>query len=131
MKTLIVDSNDVMIIDILDNSMGVSFLTYIILNGDEILDGNSLLAAIQVYDGKSVEKSFIQCSYIFTFLQNGSDIYKRYNFRSMIAEKFTSVETGNNQKKGVSGGAIAGIVIFVLLLVAAVVVIAIIAAFIM
>lgn len=57
MKTLIVDSNDVMIIDILDNSMGVSFLTYIILNGDEILDGNSLLAAIQVYDGKSVEKA--------------------------------------------------------------------------
>lgn len=41
------ESNDVIITDILDSSMGVSFVTYV-LNGDEILDCNSLFAAIQV-----------------------------------------------------------------------------------
>lgn len=45
------------ITDILGSSMGVSFQIYVMLNGDDLLDCNSLFAAIQVQDKSSENAS--------------------------------------------------------------------------
>lgn len=58
------------------------------------------------------------------FLQNGHDFYQMYNFSSVIVE-LIGADTRKNEKKGLFGGIIAGIVISLLLVVAAVVVIAV------
>ena len=48
-------------------------------------------------------------------MQNGSDIYKRYNFGSVTAERVGGVEPGTDSTGGGSGGlpagAIAGIAV--------------------
>lgn len=60
--------------------------------------------------------------YIYTIPQNGSDIYSMYNFSSVTADECTIGDTRRSEKKGLSGGAVAGIIIAVLVVVAAVVV---------
>ena len=46
--TLEVMTDDVAIVEILDSSSGVTFLTYVLIDGTEVLNGASLLACIQV-----------------------------------------------------------------------------------
>ena len=46
--TVEVMTDDVAIVEILDSSSGVTFLTYVLIDGAEVLNGASLLACIQV-----------------------------------------------------------------------------------
>ena len=43
-----VKSSDVQFLDIFDSSKGVTFLSYVLSASDEVLNGDSLLASIQV-----------------------------------------------------------------------------------
>lgn len=43
-----VESDDVIITDIYDTSMGVSVVLYVLMEDDEVLDGDRLLSCIQV-----------------------------------------------------------------------------------
>jgi hypothetical protein len=99
-EVLVVESKDVRFLEISGSEKGVSVLIYVLIAGNEVLDGDSLLASIQ----------------------NGSDIYRKYNFKSVTAERST-VEQPENDGRGsrnLPAGAIAGIVIAALLITIAV-----------
>lgn len=42
------ESKDVIFTDITDTNMGVSVVMYVLMNNDEVLDGDALLSCIQV-----------------------------------------------------------------------------------
>lgn len=64
------ESNDVIITDILGSSMGVSFQMYVMLNGGNILDCDSLFAAVQVQDKSSENTS---CMHVILYSYNSTE----------------------------------------------------------
>lgn len=118
------ESDDVRISQITYTTSGVTLLIYVLVDGDRVLDGDTLVSSIQVCV-RVCEITLIEqciCAYTLTLIQNGEDIYMMYNFNSVTAEKLVTPADESSESGGLSTGAIVGIVIGALIVIIAVVI---------
>ena len=119
-----VESDDVRISQITYTTSGVTLLIYVLIDGDRVLDGDTLVSSIQVCV-RVCETTLIEqciCAYTLTLIQNGEDIYMMYNFNSVTAEKLVTPADESSESGGLSTGAIVGIVIGALIVIISVVI---------